>query len=243
MRNKSKLDVPETSVKHGEIIMEKEFLKRLYFDFYEEMLGSIPKKMKGKIVELGSGGGFIKELNNDVITTDIMEIPGVDLKFAAEKMPFKDSSVKAFLGLNVLHHIKDPEKAFGEMERCLKKGGIICFIEPSNTKFSKIVYKLFHHEEFDENAGWKSNKEGALSDSNIALPWIIFIRDDAARFKKLYPNIKIRNVALHTPFLYVASGGLKSMISMPILFYPLIKKIDKRMSNLGLFMTVTLIKK
>ena len=38
-------------------------------------------------IELGSGGGFLKEVINDVITSDVLELPDVDKVFFGEKIP------------------------------------------------------------------------------------------------------------------------------------------------------------
>ena len=36
-----------------------------------------------------------------------------------------------------------------ELERCLKPGGKIVMIEPANTRFSRLIFRRFHHEMFE----------------------------------------------------------------------------------------------
>lgn len=235
----SLLDSPETSLKHANIVKRKKFLKRLYIELYQELLGSVPRELDGKIVELGSGGGFIKELDNEVITSDIMDIPGLDMKFPAEQMPFPDNSVKAFLGLNVLHHVKNIERAFEEIDRCLIRHGVACFIEPSNTKWGRFVYKNFHHERFDPAASWENQEKGPLSGANIALPWIIFIRD-RSKFRHKFPTLQIDKLTTHTPFSYLMSGGFKSNVAMPEWLFGVSRFFDKLFSTQGMFFTIKL---
>jgi hypothetical protein len=46
-------------------------------------------------IELGSGSGFIKDVIPSVITSEILEIPSVDMIVSAMEMPFEDQSVDA----------------------------------------------------------------------------------------------------------------------------------------------------
>ena len=105
------LDLPQTTIKHQKLIFKKSFLRKIYIDFYKVLQKESKSKLNGFLVELGSGGGFIKKVIPEVITSDIIKLQNCDLNFSAEKMPFKDSSVKTFFMLNTFHHIKKPAKA------------------------------------------------------------------------------------------------------------------------------------
>lgn len=231
----------ELTLKNGDTLRKKRLLKLLHIDFYEILLKQASKNINGLIIELGSGAGFLKEIEPKVLTSDILDIFGVDKVFSAEKIPFKNSSVRSFVGLNILHHIKDPTKAFSEMERCLKAGGTICFIEPSNTIWSRFIYRNFHHEIFDEKAEWRNMKKRALFDSNIALPWIIFSRD-IDKFNILFPKLKVKSIHIHTPFTYLISGGLTKFQLLPTCMYRFVRKIDNILTRQGMFMTIIITK-
>ena len=86
-----------------------------------------------------------------MITSEIIELEGVDLTINAERLPFTDKSLDVIILLNVIHHITNSEKFLTECHRVLKYDGQILLIEPANTWFSRIIYKNFHHEDFDEN--------------------------------------------------------------------------------------------
>ncbi|MCH7534331.1 MAG: methyltransferase domain-containing protein, partial [Bacteroidetes bacterium] len=177
-------------------------------------------------LEIGSGGGFLKNIFPQVITSDIMEIEGVDQCFSAVDMPFGNEELDSIFMLNVLHHIPDAEAFFKEAERTLKPGGKIIMIEPANTWFSRIVYRNFHHENFDEKADWKFESIGPMTDANGALPWIIFTRD-LHIFQEMFPKLKLINLSRHTPFRYLLTGGLSYKSLVPGWSFGIVSWIEK----------------
>jgi SAM-dependent methyltransferase len=204
----SNLDAPETTLQHRAIILRKIFLKKLYIHWYRSFLKKIPDLADGIIIEIGSGGGFIKMLEPRIITSDILSFDHCDMTFSAEGMPFEDHSLTAIFMIDVLHHIPNCEKFFLEAERTLKQGGHIVMIEPANTIFSRFIFQNLHHENFDPLASdWTFPTSGPLSGANGALPWIIFSRD-YDRFTNTFPSLSKEEIKLHTPFAYLFSGGL-----------------------------------
>lgn len=235
------LDDPAVTLLHKKIIQRKPFLKKTYLDFYRQFAEAVGRTQGKVLVELGSGGGFIKEVIENVITSDILELPGVDKVLSAAEMPFERDSVDAFLMIDVLHHIADPRAFFAEALRCLKIGGKIVMIEPANTLFSGFIYKNFHHEAFDTKADWQLEEGGPLSCGNGALPWIILSRDRKV-FENEFPDLKILKMRNHTPLRYLLSGGLTLRQLVPSFTYPLIKAIECILSPLrnilGMFQTI-----
>lgn len=237
------LDSQAALLEHRRIIRAKGFLKNIYTDYYNYFKKT--KIPKGKIVEIGSGAGFIKDIIPQAITSDVIAGPDIDHVFSATKMPFKDSSVSAFFMIDVLHHIKDSEKALQEMFRCLKPTGKIIMIEPYNSLFGGLIYRSIHPERknYKPKAGWKIKGKGRMSDSNPALPWIIFVRDRGV-FQKKFPNLKLVRFSPHSPFRYLISGGLTNFQFLPTSFYPLIVSLEKYLSPLnkfiGMFVTIEL---
>ena len=57
-------DDPRTTELRRRIIKEKKFLRTIYEEWYRELIASIPEPgvCAGQVLELGSGGGFLKEL-------------------------------------------------------------------------------------------------------------------------------------------------------------------------------------
>jgi SAM-dependent methyltransferase len=237
------LDDPNVTLLHGEIIQQKPFLRKIYVDFYNRLKNSVADTENKTVVELGSGGGFIKEIIPAAITTEVMKISTVDRIFSATDMPFEDQSIDAFVMIDVLHHIQQPRLFFKEATRCLTDGGKIVMIEPSATPWARFIYKNFHHEGFDVNADWELGEGGALSNGNDAMPWIIFTRDRAI-FKKEFEQLKIRSILNHTPLLYLLSGGLTLRQLAPTFTWPIFRAIEwllLPMRNIfGMFQTIVL---
>jgi SAM-dependent methyltransferase len=237
------MDDPAVTLLHADILRRKGFLRKLYTDVYRQFLITISQPEEKVLVELGSGGGFIKEIIPNVITSDILNVAGVDKVFSATDMPFEDLSVEAFFMFDVLHHIADPRRFFSEAKRCLRPGGKIVMIEPANTPWARFIYKNFHHERFDPQGDWGLDDTGPLSQANGALPWIIFSRDRRI-FEKRFPELKIVGMNNHTPFRYLFSGGLTFRQLVPSFTYSVVKSIEYLLSPLndliGMFQTIEL---
>jgi SAM-dependent methyltransferase len=235
------LDDPKATLAHRDIILQKPFLKQLYKDWYAVFVEQFNKNKNGKHLEIGSGGGFLKEVFPDVMTSDILDLPNVDQVFSAEKLPFKDGELSSIVMLNVFHHIPKPYLFLQEAQRTLQKGGKIIMIEPANSALGRFIYKRFHHEPFDETGGREIEPGNPLSNSNQALPFIYFERD-LEIFKKEYPHLKINYVKYHSPFSYVISGGVSRSAMLPFFMYHVVKGFESLLSpfskQLGLFCTV-----
>ncbi|MDC3069334.1 methyltransferase domain-containing protein [Candidatus Pelagibacter sp.] len=179
----------------------------------------------------------------DVITSEIIQLEGVDLTIDAERLPFLNKSLDVIILLNVIHHIPNTEKFLSECYRALKYDGQILLIEPANTWFSKIIYKNFHHEDFDENGGWHLKKNGGrLSNANQAIPYIIFERD-LKIFKEKFNGFSLIKKYKFKPIHYVLSGGFSyEPIFNNKIFLKIIRIIEFILSPfnnfLGLFMFI-----
>jgi len=238
------LDNPSAALLHAKIIRKKRFLKRLYIDFYNEFRKFVSDNIEDKfLVELGSGGGFIKDIIPNVITSDVINLPNVDRCFSALNMPFDDNAVDAFFMFDVLHHISNTPAFFEELNRCLKIGGKAVLIEPANTLWSRFIYRNFHHEAFDPSGDWGFEHTGPLSSANGAVPWIIFYRD-RPRFEREFPSLRILLLKPHTPFRYLISGGVSMRQLLPSFTYDIVKGIEMVLSPfnryLGMFLTIEL---
>jgi SAM-dependent methyltransferase len=243
VRDSASLDDAALSLLHRQIICKKKFLRRIYVDFYQELMDAAGYCEAKTILELGSGGGFLKELYPSIITSDVLQLPSVDKVFSATAMPFDDQSLDAIVMIDVLHHIPDVRAFFREATRCLKTGGKVVMIEPANTWWGRFIYTHFHHEGFDPNTGWEFQSQGPISTANGALPWIVFCRD-RHQFETEFPKLKIMQVRFHTPCRYLLSGGLTLRQLVPTGSYPIFKGLEFCLSPLGgllgMFQTIIL---
>ncbi len=239
----SDLDAPETTIQHGRIVQNKPFLRKIYEQWYCSFLNILPGLPAGKILELGSGGGFLKLMDPRVITSDILPLPNCDMTFSAENIPFERQTVSAIFMLNVLHHIPNCRRFFSEAERVLITGGCLFMIEPANTLFARLIYKNFHHEPFDMNAKWEFPAGGPLSISNQALPSIVFQRDER-QFHSEFPLLRLEKIRQHSPFRYLLTGGLSYKSLAPGWGFGFLTFAEKLLAPLypllALFQTITI---
>lgn len=226
---------------HGEIIKHKFFLRKLYQDWYSIFINEIAILPDGLLVELGSGGGFFKEMAPQVICTDIIDLPTNDMTFSALNMPFNDQSVGGIFMIDTMHHIPESEQFLNEAKRVLKSGGKIIMIEPANSIWGRFIYKNFHHEPFIPEGNWSIPPTGPLSGANGALPWIVFIRDHEL-FKAKFPEFKIECIEYINPLTYLFSGGVSRNQLLPDRLYFIVKYLDKLLprisKQLSMFMVV-----
>jgi len=226
------LDSPERTMHHREIILQKKFLRKLYEQWYEEFLLEIPGLPNDILIELGSGGGFLKQLEPRMICSDILDLPSNDLTFSALDMPFENNSVGGIFMVDTMHHIPDMEKFLGEVSRVLVKNGKMIMIEPANSWWGRLIYKNFHHEPFEPKSSWTIPESGPLSGANGALPWIVFERD-RLKFQEKFPNLKIETIQYRNPLLYLVSGGVSFRQLLPDFMFSVMNKIDHILPKLS----------
>ena len=241
--NQYDLDSPQATLFNREIILNKRFLNRLYTEWYDWFIRQAQTCGNGICLEIGSGGGFLKKMFPQVITSDVLELPFVDIVCNAERLPFADNSLACIMMLNVFHHIPRPYLFLEEAQRCLIPGGKILMIEPANSFLGRFIYTRFHHEPFDPKGGWEINPGNPLSNSNQALPYIYFERD-VKLFSERFPQLRINSIRRHTPLLYIVSGGLSRKALLPSAMYGTVKFIEQMISpfnrQLGLFCSIEL---
>ncbi len=238
------LDAPENTLQRAQLIQDKSFLKQFYQDGYRSIAALLPPQVKGPVVELGSGGGFLKGIIPDLITSEVLKIPIVDLIFNGQSMPFKRTSLRAIVMMDVFHHIPRPGRFLAQAADAAKPGGRIIMIEPWVTAWSRFVYRYVHHEPFDvEVKDWKINAGGPLSGANSAIPWIVFDRD-RKKFEWRFPQWRIRQIKLHTPFCYLLSGGVTYKNFLPGACYKFCRQFEFRLQplnpHIAMFATIVL---
>ncbi|OFZ02146.1 MAG: hypothetical protein A2070_15180 [Bdellovibrionales bacterium GWC1_52_8] len=209
--NNSHLDDPSRVAEIREKIRKKEFLRALYLETYSKYSACLKRcPASGQILELGSGGGFSKEVIPQLITSDIIPYEGVDRIVDATQIPFPDRSLRAIFLFNVFHHIPDVRAFFREAMRCLVPGGRILIIDPYFGWISSPIYNYLHHEPSSKSVEkWEFESSGPLSDANIALAWIVFQRDRAI-FESEFAKLNLVSYKPHSPLRYWISGGLKN---------------------------------
>lgn len=175
----------------------------------------MPADVGGPFLELGSGGGFLKEYMPDLITSEILQISDVDIILDGHRLPFKKAALRGIVMFDVFHHLADVKSFFSAAADCVKPGGTIVMMEPWNTAWSRRIFQHLHHEPFLPDAtDWHFPDGGPLSMSNQALPWIVFERD-RREFERQCPQWQLHEITPDYPFCYLLSGGLAYRSFMP----------------------------
>lgn len=223
------------------ILARKPFLRQVYRHFYRQIIDRLGTQRP--VIELGSGAGFFRRLRPDAITSDVLPYSGLDLCFSGTALPFADASLGAIAMVDVFHHVPDAARFLGEMQRCLRPGGRVVMIEPADTWFGRFIYRRFHHEGFDPQAGWCLPPGGPLSTANMALPSIVFIRD-RERFAREFPLLALDEVTFFAPLQYLLSGGLSLRQLLPSSAWTAVARLERWLApfnhRLGMFMIVVL---
>ena len=201
------IDSPSTTHLRRRILREKGFLRKIYEEWYRLILAELPPG-PGRILEIGTGAGFLSEHLPELITSEIFLLPGLDLVLNSCSLPLASGSLRGIVMTDVLHHIPDVARFFHEAARCVRTRGALVMIEPWNSTWSRWVYTHLHHEPYHPEAErWEFPSAGPLSGANGALPWIVFERDKA-RFNVDHPQWRIISIRRMMPFRYLVSGGV-----------------------------------
>lgn len=228
------LDAPETTALRRRILKEKRFLYALYQEWYSRLIAAIPTtdECSGHVLELGSGGGFFKDMLPECLCSDVFYCPGNDLILDARRLPFRSSSLRALLMVDVFHHIPDVTAFLAEAQRVLRPGGIIAMWEPWNTPWSRLVYQRLHHEPFEpQSESWVFPPGGPLSSANGALPWMVFSRD-VARLRQDFPLLRLESIRPDFPVSYLLSGGVSMRSLAPGHLYTPLRSIERALGKL-----------
>ncbi len=217
----------------------KPILQLIWRKWYEEIDKFMPED--GLNVELGAGGGFTETYFKNLVQTDVVLTPNIDICVDGSDLAFKDSILDTIVMIGVLHHIKNIDKFFNEAKRVLKKGGKILMVEPYISFFSYPVWKLLHYQGCNLKTLSCDSNDYARIGSNLAIPTILF-KKERKQFEKNYPDLKIIHENYHTIFRFFASGGYTYPSLIPKFLLPLLLKLEKILEplgkRLGSFMTV-----
>jgi SAM-dependent methyltransferase len=224
-------DSDNFSVAHRKVLLRKPVLRALFMDLYRKIrttdlstFGQCP----GRRLDIGSGSGFVRELFPDVVTSDLKPLPWLSLTCDAERMPFRNDSLRAISGINVFHHLPHPRAFFAEADRVLHPGGGVVLVDVHHGPLARFLTTRIHEcEGFDADApSWEAPISGPFTGANQALRYIVFHRD-RAQFEREFPRLKIVSDTPHTSVWYYASGGVNFRPLVPSAFTPVLRWLDR----------------
>ena len=205
---------PESSA--GEIrnfIEGDSYLFAAYGEQYRAIRDLIPDG-EGPIIEIGAGTGIGKNWISELTCTDVIETEYIDELVDATSLPFGDSSVRAFVLKDALHHVPDVPAFFDQAVRCLRVGGVIVMCEPYWSPLARLVFRFLHPEPFDTKRETWTSAATDPWDSNQAMAWLVLRRDRTLLLDQ-WPMFKVEEF---TPVLgpsYLLSGGVFGRTAVP----------------------------
>jgi len=182
---------------------------------YQEWFAQLLRWVEGlhPMVEIGAGPGFFKAYCPQLISTDVIPTPYVDVVCDAGSLPFQSGSVGALVMVDVLHHLPKPLEFLAEAGRILHPGGRLAMIEPWITVPSYLLYRYFHHEDCSLKVDLRRpfNDLGKTAfDGNAAIPFKLLKQSKAG-----VPPLRLIQA---DPFLglpYLATLGFRSARPVP----------------------------
>ena len=213
---------------------KKQAVRLLYRDFHRQLLESCPE---GSVLDIGSGTAHIKEFRPDIVSTDILLFPGIDVVADAHRLPFHDQFFAGVVMLDVLHHLERPIEFLKEASRVLKPGGRLAMIEPAMTVLARRFYDRFHEEPVDMNADPFApvaiNPDRDPFDANQAIPSLLFATAPARKLvEQTIPSLRVRSVEWQSLFAYPMSGGFQSWSLIPGALVGPMLAFERRMPQL-----------
>lgn len=124
----------------------KPVLRRAYREFHERIAAHIDPSVPGRIVELGSGIGNIRDVIPGCIRTDLFANPWIDQVENAYALSFSEGECSHVILFDVFHHLRYPRTALQECRRVLTSRGRVILFEPYISFAGRFVYGPLHHE-------------------------------------------------------------------------------------------------
>ncbi len=204
-------DWEEEVRRHREVWAQKPLLRRIYQRWYAALQA---EALPGRTLEVGGGGGHLKEHWPEILSSDIVSAPWLDFQADCLALPFRDGVFDNVVGVDIIHHLFDPDPALREIARVIRPGGRAIFFEPYVSWFSGLVRGRFHHEKQDLSQDIIYNKDKRPEDANLAIPTRLFVRN-RRDFERRFPGLRIRRVKLTDMLAYPLTRGFGAPNLLP----------------------------
>lgn len=135
---------------HRRIFRDKPVLADVYGVWFDRLLADLPPS--SRVLEAGAGPGLFAERARKSrpdlrwVAADIVRAPWNDVAADVHRLPFPDAAFDRVVGIDLVHHLREPLRFLGEAARVLKPAASACFIEPFVSPFSYPIYRFFHQE-------------------------------------------------------------------------------------------------
>jgi SAM-dependent methyltransferase len=225
-------------------IRRNPLLHEIYREMYRRLLDEVPREGYPRLLELGSGGGFFREVAPHALTSECVPSPYAERVVDACRIEafFPPASLDAIVCFDVVHHLPDVTGFLRGASQVLRPGGRVAMIEPWFTPVGQWFYRWLHHEpSVLDPDDWTLRGFGRMGAANARLPTSVF-RDSDARFAREFPALRIAKREPFHKWLYLLSGGLRVNTRVPRPLARALVALDRRVTwgntTLGLFALV-----
>lgn len=213
---------------------KKPALRMVYREFYRLIATRLSGLSNGKVVELGSGIGNIKETIPYCITTDMFPTPWSDQVENAYQLSFESETISDLILVDVFHHLQFPGTALGEFFRVLMPGGKVLLFEPCVSLLGLFVYGVFHQEriKIKHSIQWAARSDQSLTNpeyyTSQGNATKIFLDHSYQEQLKMWSKIEVSRLS---GVAYLASGGYTKPQLVTEKAFPILK-VPERLFDL-----------
>lgn len=201
-------------------------IRACYRGWYERLR---PFIVTGPSLEIGGGFGGFKDFWPELLASDVLAVPGLDLVADGMRLPCADGSLGNLLVLDLLHHLRAPHLFFDEAARVLRPGGRVLTIEPHITPLSFFAYRLLHHEDVWFGGYHRDAQKADPWAGNLAAANLLFARE-VRDWPRRHPTLKIVHRHKFSILDFQLACGFKprALVSSPRL-YDFTLALDRRL--------------
>lgn len=210
-----------------EVWQKRPALRDVYNDIFDRMMKHLPRNEYPRVLELGCGGGGLKDRYAHVLASELTPLPWSDLCASAYQIPFESNALDGIVMMDVLHHLKEPKRFFDEITRTLRKGGRLVFCEPHISWTGYLLYNHLHPEDVNLKADPRHPVQGPREE-NQAFASLLYWRRPQFQ-KELHPCLKVASRERFSFIQYPLSGGFDGKRFLPYSLFKFIKPLEQAM--------------
>jgi SAM-dependent methyltransferase len=200
----------------------KPVLQRAYRDFHRRIAAHVDPAVPGRIVELGSGIGNIRDVIPDCVRTDLFANPWIDQVENAYDLTFADGELSHVILFDVFHHLQHPRTALRECRRVLAPGGRVIIFDPYVSFAGWLVYGPMHHEPIgSDQPGFDAHQHAYYAAQGNATR--VFWGGEAPQILDGW-NMPARERI--GAWAYALTGGYSKPQLYPAALYPVVRQLD-----------------